>query len=252
MARYGWKPDRFDSRDRHAVAKKLRHSKPPPDVSDMRPCMPDVYDQGNIGSCTGQTIGGACHYLELVEHKLTADRPSRLFIYYNERLLEGTVDEDAGAELRTGLKTLNLYGYPDETLWPYSDDPFRYKQRPTASVYAAARRNRVVDYAKVTQTPIEVETCLASGYPIMFGFDVFKAFESDAMAQGKPLTMPKRGETPLGGHAVLAVGYNRINQLIYCRNSWGESWGVKGYFGMPYKYMFSKYASDFWIVRDVE
>ena len=62
--------------------------------------------------------------------------------------------------------------------------------------------------------------------------------------------MPKFGEGVLGGHAVLAVGYDDKGECLIVRNSWGENWGQKGYFQMPYGYVVGKkLAQDFWTIR---
>jgi C1A family cysteine protease len=73
------------------------------------------------------------------------------------------------------------------------------------------------------------------------------------MAKTGHLQMPLSGEKQLGGHAVLAVGYQDSSQTFIVRNSWGTDWGIKGYFTMPYPYLLQgTLASDFWTIRSVE
>ena len=95
--------------------------------------------------------------------------------------------------------------------------------------------------------------CLASGYPFVFGFTVYESFESDQVAQTGHVPMPQAGEQVVGGHAVLAVGYDDSNQWFIVRNSWGPNWGMQGYFTMPYLYLLDPNLSgDFWMGQTVE
>ena len=92
--------------------------------------------------------------------------------------------------------------------------------------------------------------CLAAGYPFVFGFAVYESFESKEVAQSGVVPMPKPGERVLGGHAVMAVGYDDEQRNFIVRNSWGSGWGQDGYFLMPYHYLHDpNLASDFWTVR---
>ena len=62
--------------------------------------------------------------------------------------------------------------------------------------------------------------------------------------------MPAPGENKLGGHAVLAVGYDTSARTMIVRNSWGTGWGMSGYFTMPFEFITSpSMASDFWTIR---
>jgi C1A family cysteine protease len=59
-------------------------------------------------------------------------------------------------------------------------------------------------------------------------------------------------ERQLGGHAVMAVGYDDENQWLIVMNSWGASWGDKGFFYLPYEYITNNNLSDdFWTIRQV-
>jgi len=68
----------------------------------------------------------------------------------------------------------------------------------------------------------------------VFGITVYESFESAAVSKTGKMPMPKPSEKVLGGHAVLAVGYDDAAQRFIVRNSWGKGWGVQGYFTMPY------------------
>jgi C1A family cysteine protease len=245
--RYGWIPDIPDQRDflyaaPPAVVGKLPHT------IDLTPQCPEVYDQGQLGSCTGNGVAGVLQFDAMKQKLKDTSAPSRLFIYYNERVIEGTVDSDSGAMIRDGIKTVADTGACAESLWPYDIAQFRTK--PGDDCYKAAAGHRAVVYSRVAQTLTQLKGALADGYPVVFGFTVYESFESDAVASSGKVPMPASGEKVLGGHCVVAVGYTDSASRFTIRNSWGTGWGMKGYATMPYAYLTSaSLASDFWTVR---
>jgi C1A family cysteine protease len=255
IQRYGWNRDLPDARD-HRYAASPTVLKALPTAVDLRPSAPPVYNQGQLGSCTGNAIAGAVQF-ERMRQKLAAAGttvPSRLFIYYNERVIEGTVAQDSGAQIRDGIKTVAKQGACFESgkrAWPYVASKFATK--PLATCYAAAASDTTVQYSAVPQEAAQMKGCLAEGYPFVFGFTVYESFESPAVAASGIVPMPASGESVLGGHAVLAVGYNDATQQFIVRNSWGAAWGLDGYFLIPYAYLTDpNLASDFWTIRMVE
>jgi C1A family cysteine protease len=218
----------------------------------LRAQMPPVYDQGQLGSCTANSIGAILEFNELKQAEPNAATPSRLFIYYNERAMEGTVSQDSGAEIRDGIKSVAQLGAPPETSWPYVITKFAKK--PPARAYRSALKHQAIQYARVPQTEMGIQNVLAAGYPISFGFTVYDSFENDVGPDGI-VPMPQPDETVMGGHAVVAIGYKHIKRQLYfeCRNSWGTSWGDAGYFWMPASYVTSSsLAQDFWVIEQVE
>ena len=246
---YGWVPDVPDNRDvLFAAPTGVMASLPP--STDLRAGCPDVYDQGQLGSCTANAIGAAFEF-EQKKQGLADFMPSRLFIYYNERSIEGTVDSDSGAMIRDGMKTLDKLGVCPETDWPY--DITKFHDKPTDACFTEAATHQALVYRAVLQDLHQLQSCLASGYPIVFGFSVYESFESQDVARSGVVPLPKQGEKQLGGHAVLAVGYDDGDQAFWVRNSWGGGWGQKGYCKMPYAYLTSSgLASDFWALYTVE
>jgi len=162
-----------------------------------------------------------------------------------------SVASDAGAEIRDGVKSVNKQGAPPETLWPYVISKF--KRKPTPAAFKAALAHQSISYQRVTRDLANMKACLAEGFPYVFGFSVYDGFESNECAKTGVLNVPEKTEELLGGHAVLAVGYDDASQRFIVRNSWGESWGQQGYFTMPYAYMTNRgLCSDFWTIRKVE
>lgn len=262
IAHYGWTPDLPDNRD-HQFAAPLLKLGPLPAKVDLRQQCPKVYDQGQIGSCTANAIAAAIEF-DVKKQKLPDFMPSRLFIYYNERNMEHTVATDSGAQIRDGVKSVNKLGVCPETEWTYVATPAdpntnlwppgaKPAQKPSPPCYADALKNKAVSYERVTRDLAQFKGCLAAGYPFVLGFTVYSAFESAQVAKTGVLNLPTSAEQVEGGHAVLAVGYDDAAQRFIIRNSWGASWGIKGYFTMPYAYLLSeKLASDFWTIRVVE
>lgn len=247
VQRYGWIPDLPDHRDRlySAPAEGLELLPPRANLTSL---CPPVYDQGQLGSCTANSIAAAVEFEQMKQKLADVFVPSRLFIYYNERAMEGTVDSDSGAQIRDGIKSVDKQGVCPELMWPYEVEKFRAK--PPRKCYLTALGHRVVLYQRLAPTLNQLRACLASGYPFVFGFSVYESFESPVVAKTGHAPMPKPRDSAIGGHAVMAVGYEDSKQWFILRNSWGPNWGMRGYFTLPYTYVIdSQLAGDFWTIR---
>ncbi|HEX7516360.1 MAG TPA: C1 family peptidase [Chthoniobacterales bacterium] len=248
---YGWLPDLPDHRDLLYARIAPKIAKLPPKVDLREGCSP-IEDQGQLGSCTANALVGALEFLERKDGVTTFIDLSRLFVYYNERAIEGTVNDDAGAFLRDGIKSLAKQGACPEQAWPYKADKVTFKKKPPTACYPAAKKHRIISYHRINVVD-EMRACLADGYPFVFGFTVYTSFESPAVAKSGVLNMPKPKEQMEGGHAVMAVGYTDSQKRFLIRNSWNTDWGTKGYFTMPYAYLADRNLSDdFWTIRASE
>ncbi len=246
---YGWQRDLPDSRDFLFAAPLLQFPQGLPPSIDLRSKCPPVYNQGQLGCCTGNAIAAAIEF-DQMKQRNPAFVPSRLFIYYNERVIEHTVATDSGAQVRDGIKSVAKLGAPPEADWPY--DIAKFADRPPANAYAAAKKDLVSSYSRVSQNMVQMQGCLAASYPFVLGFTVYESFEGPAVAKTGVVNMPGSGEKVVGGHCVLAVGYNSTARTFLIRNSWGAGWGMKGYFTLPFEYLLdSELSSDFWTIRSV-
>jgi C1A family cysteine protease len=245
--RLGWIPDLPDHRDHNF---KLNKAVTVTSLVDLRPHCPPVYDQGQLGSCTANAIGAAIEFCEKKENHPDF-MPSRLFIYYRERAIEGSIFSDSGAQLRDGIKAVNQKGVCKESTWPY--DEGKFTQNPSTAAWSEAAKHKALSYQRIDNTSmVQMKQCLASGFPFVFGFTVYDSFMSDQVAQTGIVPMPSENESVQGGHAVLAVGYDDSKRAFIVRNSWGADWGLKGYFYMPYEYVTdTDLADDFWEIKVV-
>jgi C1A family cysteine protease len=255
---YGWVRDLPDHRD-VLYAAPMAIMTALPSTVDLRPQFPvPAYDQGELGSCTGNAIAAAVEFARLKAHENPDFVPARLFIYYNERTIEGTVNQDSGAQIRDGMKAVAKLGVcpeaskpPQAYDWPYEISMFTAP--PPAACFQFGAKCLITSYRRLPQLLAQMRACLASGFPFVFGFSVYESFESDIVKQTGIVNLPTANEQLLGGHAVLAMGYDDKEQRFTVRNSWGPDWGQNGYFTMPYAYLTDAHlASDFWTVSLVE
>jgi len=247
--RYGWIPDLPDHRDKLYEARWKSRRALPPRV-DLRENCPPVYNQGKLHSCTANAIGAAIEFDQIRQQSSETFRPSRLFIYYNERWMNGTIDSDTGAGIREGIKTVAKRGVCPEWWWPYKIRKFRSK--PSRKCYREAKKHPTLVYHRLMRKLAHMKICLASGYPFIVGITVFDSFESKKLKRTGRASMPRRHEKSRGGHAVLAVGYEEAHRHFIVRNSWGTNWGMNGYFTLPYDYLNHPHlADDFWTIRVV-
>jgi C1A family cysteine protease len=243
--RYGWKPSLPDLRDHVADASELKIL----DEVDPRAELPDVFNQGQLGSCTANAVAAAVEY----DAKLNGSDPgmlSRLWIYYYERKLEGApADQDTGAFGRDGFKVCNKLGVPLEHEWPY--DVAKFSDAPPASLDKEALQHRISNYRVVPRNLDSMKAVLSNRQTIAFGFTVYEAFESPEVAKSGIVPLPTRDEKAMGGHEVLLVGYLKDESNYgLVRNSWAATWGLGGYFLMPWAYILDAHlASDFRTIR---
>jgi C1A family cysteine protease len=244
IPKYHWLPDKPDNRD----YKYTLNSTSQPNIIDLRYYCSPIEDQGQLGSCTGNAVAGAIELLDKRAGK-TLD-VSRLFIYYYERLLEGTVNYDNGAYIRDGIKACYTYGAPLESLWPY--DISKFRTAPSSAATTDALKRKVTLYQRIADHAGCLDA-LSNRYPVIIGFNVYSSFETTSVARTGIMPYPNtRTERLLGGHAVLLVGYDKARQVYIVRNSWGTGWGDGGYFYMPFQVIQNaSMSSDFWIIKAV-
>ena len=260
--KYGWRKDHLDARDIPFMLERTPRPALPKQADLIRRLLPAAWDQGQLGSCTahGTLMGGV--YLRKRQGASDADvMPARLFEYYNTRALDGHEAQDAGGSIRNAIKAYATNGVPPEMLWPY--DPAKFADKPTPDCYTVAMKDQLLTYKRIQDGDLyALKSALAAGLPVDFGFSVYKEMESPACAKGPDagmVPMPWLIERPLGGHCVLAIGYDAdmhwgdCTGFVRCRNSWGADWGQAGDFWLPFDYIGDpRLASDLWVMQSVE
>jgi C1A family cysteine protease len=246
----GLHPDRYDPRDYVLEATPNFFVGAMPPSVDMRNLCSPVRDQGKLGSCTGFALGAGLR--EFLENKGGSPSPmvvvSPLFIYYEERVREKRVNQDAGATIRDGLKVLSKIG-----VCPEADDPYdisQFTQPPSDQALADAKQFTISSYHRIT-TLMGLKQALAQASPAVLGIVVYESFESSQTASTGHVPMPQPDEQVLGGHAIFCAGYLDDGNYdgggyLIIKNSWGTGFGDKGYVYLPYAYVQPKLVSDIW------
>ena len=242
MRTYGWIPDLPDYRD---ISYKMPFAGKIDSSSDLGFGFSPVENQGTLGSCTGQGFAAILEYLDRIGDGIHTD-VSRLFIYYNERKLIGTTQEDSGARIRDGIKALVNWGACDESIWRH--DRNRFMEEPPPEAYKDGEKRRIKEYRRVSDDLKCIKYALTNRQPVIFGFSVYTSFESLRTTETGVVEMPWKFDSVIGGHCVVFCGHDDKTQMLKFRNSYGTKWGDKGYGYMPYEYVEAGLCADFWVV----
>lgn len=258
--------DKEDSRDYivHTEEMFLNRAVSLPSDFDLIDKCPSVFDQGLQGSCSANA-GVAARIM------LTGDKTldlSRSFLYYQERVLEGTTDKDSGATIRDIVQSVKQFGICKEQFMPYDENTFNVA--PSEEAMKNAEAYKINAYRRLPAETSGINALkqwlITVKQPIVFGFTVFSSFESEKVAETGIVPMPSKGEEILGGHAVIIVGWeDNPNPTCFLKkifkktpdpdgyfivqNSYGENWGIKGRFKMPYSFVTQGISYDYWIME---
>lgn len=244
---FGLQRDKPDSRD---LLYKVRKPGMAPESTYMRNIhdFPWRYNQGPLGSCTGQGI--ASTYRRVLQVKGQPDfEPSRLFAYYNSRA-EDSKAMDSGASIRDTIKAVAKYGLCKETTWPY--DIGKFSLVPSPEAYLEALDHQALHYERLPQTKEAIMDAVWQGFPVIYGKMLYESFMSEEVARTGNVPYPKTcWENEEGGHCMVIFDYNSYGTIEL--NSWGDDWGIGGICSVPWKYVLNpKLAFDFWVVWAAE
>lgn len=253
--KFGWKRDKQDDRDyKYALHPEVGAGLVlPPSISLLSKMSP-VEDQGNLGSCVANALCASLEFLQLnspFNFGLYSDL-SRLFVYFNSRVLDGGDPDrlgDDGTTLRHAVLAIRKWGICREAVWPYVESQVSFK--PSTPSYAEALKHQVLSGYRVDIKLQAMKTCLAAGYPFIFGVQLYESFMATITARSGLVPIPDPNyENYVGGHAMTAIGYDDGTQSFLVRNSWGTKWGKSGMCAMPYAYLTDmNLTGDAWTLR---
>jgi C1A family cysteine protease len=238
IRKYKLVPDLVDWRDRYYdyASSDIKES------VDMRSMASGVQSQRDLGSCTAQAIVAAYELLLKREQPRDFVELSPLFVYYNARIEEGTINEDAGAYLRSALKAVDHFGICAESVWPY--DVNKFDVQPPVAAYEDAKKHRIKKYKRLSGLDNILDS-LSSHHPVVTGIMVYSGFEN-ITGENPVLPMPSDTDQELGAHAILLVGYDLPRKQVLAQNSFGSTWGQGGYFWIPFEYI-QQELTDAWV-----
>ncbi len=225
----------------------------PPKV-DLRSQMTPIENQGQIGSCVANATAGAVEHLINVTQGVHYD-VSRLFIYYNARAYHDCENEDSGTYEETAVMSLEEYGVCAESTWPYKDTMKALTTKPNKNAYNEAKNFKIKEFQQVDTDLDAWRSALAEGHPIIFGMSLFDSFDRQKRPGLVPMPSAKEmARESHSGHAMLCVGYSDPDRLFIVRNSWGTSWGDRGYCYIPYDYMMNEEynGGDSWVLYSAD
>jgi hypothetical protein len=246
---FGLKRDVFDYRDKLYVPKYVKVEYPPSTERRHFRFFPFRWDQGDIGSCTGN--GGVAAFVEaLLKNEMLILEPSRLFAYYNART-DDCKQEDSGASIRDLIKGLNKYGVCKEETWPYITSKFAVE--PPDKAYMEAADHQIIEYYRIYPVTKEaIMDAIYNGYAVVYGQILYESFMSEEVRRTGVVPVPKKClEDQIGGHCKCILDYEEKG--VFELNSWGRDWGSDGGCLVPWKYVLDKNSSfDFWVIKLTE
>ena len=248
---YGWVPDLPDQRDFQLAAHRDFGATPQPQAVDLSKTKfsPPIYDQKTMGACVGNSTARMFRFMHR-KLGLGDFNPSRLFIYNEARIIEGTLASDSGSQIRDAMAVQRKLGVCPESSFRYTAADL-FKAPPKAAISAAKTHLDTADYR--INNLNEMLQCLADGFPFCFGFTVYESFEGPVVAKTGIVPMPSKGEKVCGGHAICCEGYDKGTGRLRIANSWGTAWGQAGFFEMPFDYVTNANLwADAWTLRQEE
>jgi C1A family cysteine protease len=219
-----------------------------PLIIDLRKYFKYTFDQGDLGSCVSNSL---CYIYDFLDKKNKfIPYPSRLFVYYNSRKLDDTINYDSGTTISQGVNSLKIYGTCNEKYCKY--DINKFTSEPSLEAYNEAKTYKLKITSNITiQTLLNLKSILYSGFPFVVGILIYSSFEDDDANTTGVIKLPSASkDTYLGGHSLICVGYNETKKIWIMKNSWGESWGDGGYCYLPYNYLLNpSLTGDIWVLK---
>ncbi len=250
-------PDKLDPRDKlfRQVHPHMMASPIPSKTNNLAkfPAFLPVLDQGQSSSC-GPHAAARWHK-QFWPHMDV----SRLELYWQVRVIEGTTGTDAGVETRDLFKVMQSIGVIDESEWPFDISKLTVEPPPITK-----GRVKISSYERCT-TAAELLQSLANSRTVVMGFEVPASFDDPEIAKHGVLRYPQLAEPSIGGHDTHVVDYDlnfkesaifkasgvdpalMTDHAICVENSWSDGWGLGGFFWMALPYAVDQSTgADLW------
>lgn len=200
----------------------------PPEI-DLSHLVP-IRDQGQCGTCVSFAGTGIMDAFQKRAHTIPQGGLSPLFLYARCKAQDGIPDQE-GTFPRVALEVMRKEGICPESALPYSklsQQACLTMPQITEAHMQAALQYKIKAYARIYSLQ-EIKQALAAGKLVMPGVLVTESFM-------KPLNgvLPEPSGRILGLHAVYLCGYSDSKKAVRMANSWGASWGDKGFCWIPY------------------
>ena len=225
-----------------------------PNTVDLRSLLSPIEEQYTLGSCVGNALASILEYFYFYTfgHRKFF---SRLFIYYNARMLEDEIshrnatETDSGADLQFAIVSLIKFGCCEEQYWPFYEHLINIQ--PHEQAYENGQKYRLNEFRRLSNNIYELRECLAQGYPFVMAIKIYSSFASNHHGF---IPMPKSHEkSSQYRHAIVCVGYIHSAKVFIIRNSHGIQWGDRGYGYLPYEYVTDKVLTkDLWTLTSIK
>lgn len=205
-----------------------------------------IRDQDNVGMCTAVCAVSTLEYY-LTKANNISIQLSPLFVYYNERRIRGTIEQDIGATLTDAIQAITIFGACKETTWPFIDDNIKFKEKPSDQAYKEPHeifKGLRFKHSHLSNNLELIKHVLSEKTPVLCGINVFPSFESEETEKTGVVPMPDFYESPIAAHAITLIGYDDTTNHFKFANSWGVDWGDKGYGYLPYNYFINQNISN--------
>lgn len=204
----------------------------------------EILDQGDEGACTGF---GLAAVINLLNAKAGIKfKASPIMLYEMARKHDEWPGEDhAGSSCRGAIRGWKNMGVCGSDEWPFTGKAGT--EELTIERAYSARSHTLGCYYRLRPEITHYHAALNETGALFVSASVHQGWNDPVKLNAKDkLATIQPHDDPTGGHAFAIVGYN--SQGFIVQNSWGPSWGTKGFAIWLYE-DWIRNVSDGWVFR---